>query len=423
MSTIFTDLESNVRSYCRHFLAVFDRACNALLYTIEGERYIDFLAGAGALNYGHNNEYIQRELIAYLQHNGITLGLDLHTTAKQDFLHAFKQRVLDPARLDYKVQFCGPTGTNAVEAALKLARRVKSRPGIFAFMGAYHGLSLGSLATTGNALNRAAASVPLPNVTFFPYPSTPGANFQAIGDQSLAYLEMALTDPHAGIDKPAAVIVETVQAEGGVMIAPLDWLRSLRQLCDRHDILLICDDIQVGCGRTGPFCSFESAGIVPHLVTLSKSISDFGLPMALLLIRPDLDVWEPGEHTGTFRGDQLAFVGASAAPEYRDRRALRAEVAGKEEALRSWLARDLAAISDRLAVRGVGMIWGIDFSAIGARLAGRVSRACFERGLIAETIGRHGSVLKVLPPLTIEMSVLEEGCHLLVSAIAGTIAR
>lgn len=415
--SIFGDRESNVRSYCRSFPDVFCHAKGSILYNEAGQAYIDFLSGAGALNYGHNNDYIKQKILSYLESDGISHSLDMYTTAKRAFLHAFTKTILEPRNLDYKVQFCGPTGANAVEAALKLARKVKHRPGIFSFMGAYHGASLGSLAVSGDLASRAGAGVSLPDVTFFPYPGSLLPQIDAI-----SYIEAVLADPYSGIEKPAAVIVEAVQAEGGVMVAPIAWMQQLRTICDQHDILLICDDIQVGCGRTGSFFSFERSGIIPDLVVLSKSISGYGMPMALLLMKPELDIWQPGEHSGTFRGYQLSFIGATAALEYRDMCAIDSQVKRKERYIENFLASEILPLHKDICVRGVGMIWGIDFSQLKVvGVARRISADCFEAGLIIECVGRNDSVLKILPSLTIEEELLQRGCMILKRAIEDAI--
>ena len=410
---IFEELESNVRSYCRVFTDTFVRSKGSIMYSETGAEFIDFFAGAGTLNYGHNNDYILQKVISYLEADGLVHSLDMYTGAKKTFLERFSEVILEPRGLDYKVQFCGPTGTNAVEAALKVARKVKKRPGVFSFMGSYHGLSLGSLAVTANLNNRAAAYLPLNNTTFMPYPHAFMSTFD-----SIRFIETVLTDTHSGIEKPAAIIFETVQAEGGVIVAPVEWMQRLRQLCDEHDILLICDDIQVGCGRTGPFFSFERAGIIPDLVTLSKSISGYGAPMSLLVMKPEHDVWNPGEHTGTFRGYQLACIGATAALELIASGDLDAEVKKKTAFLEQFLNNQITPISDEINTRGLGMIWGIDLSAFGQPgLAQCVSSRCYELGLIIERAGREGGVLKMLPPLTIEMELLERGCAIIRQAI------
>ncbi|MBL8349616.1 MAG: diaminobutyrate--2-oxoglutarate transaminase [Burkholderiaceae bacterium] len=396
--------ESGVRSYCRSFPALFARAKGSILYSASGREYIDFFAGAGALNYGHNPDFIKTRLLDYLAGDGIAHGLDFYTEAKRGFIDAFVRQVLVPRGLDYKLQFTGPTGANAVEAALKIARKATGRSGVFAFMGAYHGLSLGSLAVTGNRGKRAGAGTALHDVSFMPFPDghmSPGA--------SIAFLERVLSDTHSGCEVPAAIIVETIQAEGGIVVAPIEWLQQLQQLCARYRILLICDDIQVGCHRSGPFFSFERAGIVPDIVVLSKSISGYGLPMSLVLLKPEFDVWQPGEHTGTFRGNQLAFVGGSAALELASRIDLEAQVERKRALIERLVGQRIVALDERLAGRGLGMVWGIDCSQVADGLAERVSARCFELGLVIETAGRRDSVLKFLPPLTTEDDLLDAG--------------
>jgi diaminobutyrate-2-oxoglutarate transaminase len=401
---VFARRESEVRFYCRSFPTVFTAALGHTLIDEDGRRYIDFLSGAGALNYGHNHPDIKRELVDYLHGNGVLHGLDMATAAKRRFLDLFESLILVPRRLDYKVQFCGPTGANAVEAALKLARKATGRTHVAYFTGAYHGLSLGALAVTASARKRAAAGVPLACSVAVPYENDLGPEVDA-----LASLERLLADSAGSADLPAAVIVETVQAEGGVRSASWDWLRQLERLVRRFGVLLIVDDIQVGCGRTGPFFSFEPAGILPDLVTLSKSISGIGLPMSLVLIRPQLDLWSPGEHTGTFRGNNLAFVTAAAALSlfWRDD-ALSREVEHKAALLRTWL-EDLLRANPGVGgePRGRGLIQGIRFSSPG--VAVRIARAAFHRGLIVETAGADDEVLKILPPLVIEEAALRTG--------------
>jgi diaminobutyrate-2-oxoglutarate transaminase len=410
---IFEAVESNVRSYCRSFPDVFCQAKGSLLFSESGKKFIDFFSGAGALNYGHNNDFIKHRILPYLVADGITHGLDMYTKAKRDFITAFTERILKPGNLGYKLQFCGPTGTNAVEAALKLARKVKNRPGVFAFMGAFHGMSLGSLAATSNLESRKGSGLPLANVTFMPYPHGFMGSFDTI-----RYMDEILSDDHSGIEVPACIIMETVQAEGGVIPAPVEWLQRLAELCRKHDILLICDDIQVGCGRSGNFFSFERAGIVPDMVVLSKSISGYGFPMSLLLMKPELDIWSPGEHNGTFRGNQLAFVAATAALEYREMAHLEQSVKENEEFLDDFLHENIAQLSDLIDIRGLGMIWGIDVAKLGGtELAKQVASECYRRGLIIERAGRKDTVIKLMPALNIEKNLLKEGCQIIADSM------
>ncbi len=406
---VFSQYESEVRSYCRAFPVVFERAKGSELFAENGDRYIDFFAGAGSLNYGHNPDFVKDRLIEYLQSDKILHGLDMFTSAKREFLKALHEGILIPRGLNYKTQFCGPTGTNAVEAAIKIARKVTGRTGIFSFQGGFHGMTLGALAATGNKYNRGGAGIPLGNVSFMPYPYGKMAQVDTV-----AYIENLISDPSSGYEKPAALLLETVQAEGGVIPAPVDWLVQIRQLCTRHDILMIVDDIQVGCGRTGDFFSFERANIVPDIVTLSKSISGYGLPMAVVLMKPELDIWKPGEHNGTFRGHQLAFVGGAAAIEVWQQGELSREVNEKAKWIESYLKDQILPLDERLEMRGLGLIWGIDCSALGApEKVDQVLSHCFADGLVIENAGRGGQVIKLLPPLNIPMALLEEGCDIL----------
>ncbi|MCG8539566.1 MAG: diaminobutyrate--2-oxoglutarate transaminase [Clostridia bacterium] len=416
---IFEILESNVRSYCRTFPDVFCAAKGSMMYSESGKEYIDFLSGAGALNYGHNNEFIKQRILTYISSDNIIHGLDIHTPAKREFIDKLSEIVLKPGNLNHKIQFCGPTGTNAVEAALKLARKVKKRTNVFAFMGSFHGMSLGSLSVSSNISDREGAGQPLGNVTFMPFPSGFMSNIDTIG-----YIEAILSDDHSGIEKPAAIILETVQGEGGVVEAPVEWLRNLRILCDRHEILLICDEIQTGCGRTGPFFSFQRAGIIPDMITVSKSISGIGLPMSLLLIKPELDIWKPAEHNGTFRGNQLAFVGGTAALELSKYENLQGQVKLKESFIKRYFEQEILPISKNLKVRGLGMMWGIDFSLFSRKdISKKIVSYCYENGLIIERAGRNGSVVKLMPALTVEIELLEKGCSIIKKAITEHINR
>lgn len=405
--------ESEVRAYSRLCPIVFHTARGSVLQDNEGREYIDFLSGAGALNYGHNNPYIKQRVLDYISMDGVIHALDFHTTAKRTFYRTLYALELAPKGLEYKIQLCGPTGTNAVEAALKLARRVTGRATVYAFMGAYHGVSLGSLAVTASKHFRQAAGVPLGSTSFVPFESGPWGSLD-----SLAYLRNVIEDDHSGYDKPAAIIVETVQGEGGIIPASIGWLRGLRDLCDEHGILLLCDDIQAGCGRTGPFFSFERAGIVPDMVMLSKSVSGYGLPMALLLLKPEHDRWRPGEHSGTFRGHQLAFVAGAAALEYRREHGLEQRTLDAGERTCARLRSALRPSLPGAIVRGLGLFIGVDLTECAdTEAVGQVVRRCVDRGLIIERAGRGGLVIKVLPALTIEPELLDRGCDILVSCI------
>jgi diaminobutyrate-2-oxoglutarate transaminase len=407
----FESMESEVRLYSRAFPTIFEKASGCWLTDECGRKYLDFFSGAGALNYGHNNPYIKQKLIDYLLDDGVTHSLDMATVAKRYFLQQFDSVILKPRNLNYKIQFTGPTGTNAVEAALKLARKVTGRQTIGHCVNSFHGMSMGSLAMSGSLSRRSSAGVPL----HYSYPIL-FDDRQAPDFHTLDYLAAILESPNNGLGIPAAVIVETIQAEGGVRAASVEWLRRLERIARTYGMLLIVDDIQVGCGRTGDFFSFEESGITPDLVCLSKSISGYGLPMSLLLIRPHLDIWQPGEHTGTFRGNNLAFIAATAALYYWQDNTFSAEIKEKS-------GHALQALQDMVnglglqtitRVRGRGLIQAVEILEDG--LARKVSRSAFDRGLLIETCGPHDEALKILPPLTISKDELNQGVHILADA-------
>jgi len=411
MNPIIDQYESEVRGYCRNFDKTFDTALGPWLTDTDGNRYLDFLAGAGVLNYGHNPPALKRKLLEHIERDGVTHSLDLYSTAKERFLERFHEIVLAPRHMDYRVQFPGPTGTNAVEAALKLARKVTGRTNVVHFTNAFHGMTVGSLAVTGNGGKRAGAGQPLGNTAAMPFDGFLGQNVDTV-----EYFERMLRDRGSGLDLPAAVVLETVQAEGGVNVASSGWLQRLEQVCRDYDILLVVDDIQVGCGRTGRFFSFEEAGISPDMITLSKSLSGYGLPFALTLIRPELDKWAPGEHNGTFRGHNLAFVTATAALEefWQDERIPEA-VARKGETVRERLQRVADAHPGlQASVRGRGFIQGLSCEDHPA--ANEISGECFTRGLIMETAGIDDHVLKFLAPLTIGDDDLAHGLDIVAEA-------
>ena len=409
---IFSEIESEVQSYARSFPRVFHKAKAELLYDNEGNEYLDFLAGAGTLNYGHNNPLFKEKLLDYIHEDGITHGLDLHTKAKGEFLEAFNEKILKPRGYEYVMQFTGPTGTNAVEAALKLARNVTGREHVIAFTNAFHGVSLGALAATGNSHHRGAAGVSLSGTYRMPYDGYMGDDVN-----TTAYLEKVLSDSSSGVDLPAAVIVETVQGEGGINVASFEWLRNLEAICRKHDILLIVDDIQAGCGRTGTFFSFEEAGIKPDIVTLSKSLGGYGTPFAVVLIKPELDQWRPGEHNGTFRGNNFAFVTAKAAIDcYWSDDKFSKEVKQKGE----YVAQRLEAIVEKygegnFTTRGRGMFQGLN--CINGEIAEKITRNAFKNGLMIETSGADDQVVKFLCPLIISAENLKKGIDIVEQSV------
>ncbi len=408
---IFEELESQVRYYCRQSPNVFNKAIGARVWDVHGREFIDFLAGCGSLNLGHNHPKIKRALISYLEEDGIGNALDFRTEAKRRFIERFRDVILRPRQLEYLFQFTGPTGTNCVEVALKLARKATGRRSVVAFTNAFHGMSTGSLAVTGSRAARRGLDGTLDGVIRLPFENYCGAGLAELD----RFAEMA-ADPSGGIEPVAAIIVETVQGEGGLNVASTAWLARLRKIASEIGALLIVDDVQAGCGRTGSFFSFERASIVPDMICLSKSISGFGLPMSLLLLSPKIDVWGPGEHNGTFRGSSLAFVAATVATDQWELESFEAGIQSRSVMLDTWL-RNAAQTGSAIVRRkkGIGMMAGLEFR--DPAVAASVMRAARDRGLLIEGCGPHDEVIKIMAPLNIELDLFAEGLERLASAI------
>ncbi|WP_024708692.1 diaminobutyrate--2-oxoglutarate transaminase [Martelella sp. AD-3] len=411
---VFKRRESAARSYCRSMPATFTRASGSEIFDKDGNRWIDFLAGCSSLNYGHNDADMKEALIEHIASDGIAQGLDLHTDAKSDFLKAMETHILKPRDMDHKVMFTGPTGANAVEAAMKIARKSTGRTNIIAFTNGFHGVTMGALAATGNGYHRGGASMDTSGVTRIPYDD------YAEGVDSAALLEQMLADPSSGVDEPAAIMFETVQGEGGLNAASPEWVRRMAEIARNHGALLIIDDIQAGSGRTGHFFSFEDMGVTPDIITMAKSVSGFGLPMALVLVRPEHDIFGPAEHNGTFRGNTHAFVTARVAIEkFWADGAFQKELADKSTFLTGALAR-IAAEIPGATLKGRGLMQGVDVGT--GALAEEICARAFDNGLIIETSGNEDQVVKVLAPLTTSEETFSEGFDILLEAVRETIA-
>ena len=411
--SVFKRRESEARSYCRSFDTVFTSAAGSELTDRKGRTYFDFLAGCASLNYGHNDPDMKDALVRHIQSNGFAHGLDLHTDAKEAFLQAMEEKILHPRGMDHKLMFTGPTGTNAVEAAMKIARKATGRTNIIAFTNGFHGVTLGALAATGNAYHRGAAGTTLNGVTRMPYDGYIDGRLDTAG-----YLEAVLADASSGADAPAAIILETVQGEGGLTAASPEWIRRVADLAMAHGALLIIDDIQAGCGRCGTFFSFEEMGVMPDIITMAKSVSGFGLPMALALVRPEVDTLGPAEHNGTFRGNTHAFVTARVAIEkfWSDGR-FQEEIAAKSMVLATAL-RELAELIPGARLKGRGMMQGVDVGT--AALAAEICARAYGKGLIIETSGPEDEVVKVLAPLTTPDATFRKGLSILIDAARET---
>ncbi|MFC4388095.1 diaminobutyrate--2-oxoglutarate transaminase [Gracilibacillus marinus] len=410
---IINKYESVVRSYVRNFPTVFTKAKKHKMWDESGKEYLDFFSGAGALNYGHNDDKMKQKLVDYIMEDGITHSLDMASIAKADFIEKFQEVILKPRELDYKMMFPGPTGTNTVESALKLARKVTGRTDIISFTGGFHGMTIGSLSVTGNSMKRQGAGIPLQNTVTMAYDNY-------VDHDTLVYLERFLEDNGSGVAIPAAMIVETVQGEGGINAARFEWLKKIEEICRRWGILLIIDDVQAGVGRTGTFFSFEAAGIKPDIVCLSKSLSGYGVPLAVTLIKPELDIWKPGEHNGTFRGNNHAFVTATAALDYWEDESFEQSIHEKSEIIYASLQKIVSDYPElKGEVRGRGFMVGIASEVEG--LASKVAEKCFAKGLIMETAGPNDEVFKLFPPLTIPKEDLEKGLAIIEESVRDSV--
>ena len=413
--SIYERRESEARSYCRGMPAVFTKAQGSTMTDETGKTYIDFLAGCSSLNYGHNDPDMKAALIEHIENDGIAHGLDLHTDAKGDFLHALESRILAPRDMDHRVMFTGPTGANAVEAAMKIARKSTGRTNVIAFTKGFHGVTMGALAATGNGYHRGGAGMDTSGVTRLPFDDF------ADGVDSVALLDKMLSDGSGGIDAPAAIMLETVQGEGGLNAASPEFVRGVAEVAKKHGALLIIDDIQAGCGRTGTFFSFEEMGVMPDIVTMAKSISGFGLPLALVLVRPEHDVFGPAEHNGTFRGNTHAFVTArTAIYKFWSDDKFQQELAHKTVMITTAL-NEIAELIPGAYLKGRGLMQGVDVGS--GELAEQICARAYEKGLVVETSGSDDEVVKILAPLTTSMETFRKGFNILLDATRDTLAR
>lgn len=405
-TSIYERRESSVRSYCRAFPTVFTKATNAIMTDAAGREYIDFLAGCSSLNYGHNDPDMKAALLEHISADGVAHGLDMHTDAKSGFLAAFERFILEPRDMDHRMMFVGPTGANAVEAALKLARKATGRTNVIAFTTGFHGVTLGALAATGNLYNRGGAGQPLSGVTRMPFEGALGPDID-----TAEVLATLLDEPSSGIEPPAAIILETVQGEGGLNPASGAWVKRVAEIARDQGALLIIDDIQAGIGRSGTFFSFEGMGVVPDIITMAKSLSGFGLPFAAVLVRPQFDVFKPAEHNGTFRGNNHAFItGRVALEKFWADGSFQETIQERGAYLKERLTK-IAKLVPSSRLKGRGMFLGVDVGS--GELASKICAQAFKDGLIIETSGSRGQVVKVLAPLTIDADTFARGLDIL----------
>jgi diaminobutyrate-2-oxoglutarate transaminase len=404
----FEALESNVRYYCRRWPAVFSTASGSVITDEDGKEYIDFFAGAGALSYGHNNPLFVEVAVEHLRAGRVMHSLDTFTPEKRAFLETIERTILGPRQLDMVVQTVGPTGATAVEAALQLAQRLSGQRAVVGFEGGYHGMSYRAASVSASMAGR-ETSAHLKDFIALPF-------VEHVTDADLELLERTLRSTVNG-QGIGVVIIEPTQGEGGARPFDPAFLTALRRITRELGILIIADEIQAGVGRTGPFFSFEGSQLDPDIICVSKSISGLGLPMAINLVRRDLDTWNPGEFTGTFRGNNLAFATSTV---MMDHYWSDATLEKNTEQLSSTVRDALATMAEhygdgRFSVRGNGLLCGL---AVGdTELAADISRHAFERRLIVETCGPGDTVVKLLTPLVIDPALLDEGLRRLALAV------
>jgi len=400
--------ESNVRYYSESFPATFTTAHGSFLYDNLGRRYIDFFAGSGSLNYGHNHPEMIDAVVSYLKSGGVLHSLDMETEARNNFIAALST-FFEPLPDLWKIFITGPTGTNAVEAAFKICRRFTGRTDILAFHGGYHGMSLGALAATSSYTARLGAGVSLPNVRRIPYPTSNGS-------KNLNFLESFLMHQSSRKKLPAAIVFETIQAEGGVNLADNDWLNGVNPILEKFGVLCIVDDIQMGCGRTGPFLSFFKSSLVPDVICMSKSLSGIGLPLAAVIFNEKFDCLSSGQHSGTFRGPNLAFIAGSRAIEIWHRDNLLGQVEKKALIMKTFLENSLVKFPYFIkAIRGSGLIWGVEMQS--SEISKMCARNAFSLGLMVERCGKDKETFKLCPPINISENILIEGLQKLETAI------
>ena len=410
-------LESSNRSYPKRIPIAFESAKGATIKDVDGNIFIDFLSGCGVLNMGHNNPDILGEI---KKSSDIIMHiLDFPTKIKIDFMKQLLSSLPKKLKNKYRVNFGGPTGSDAVESAIKLARINTGRHTIISFQGAYHGMTMGALSVTSKVSHRKKVNPLIPGVHFMPYGScyrcpmsrdSKKCNFECIH-----FLKNALENPYSGIDKPAAIIIEPIQGEGGTYIPPKGWLEKVTEIARKNRIIVIFDEIQTGFYRTGKLFSFEYTNAIPDIITMSKGIGGIGFPLSLILLRKELDTWDSGTHIGTFRGNQLGMAAGLSALKLVKRLHIERHIVKMEKLF----LEELKAIQKKSKfigeVRGKGMMFGIEYVKNKAtkepfpKLVKKIRKVCYENGLLVEIGGYYDNVIRFLPPLVSTEKIIKNG--------------
>eukprot|EP01123_Difflugia_compressa_P015460 TRINITY_DN869_c0_g3_i1.p1 TRINITY_DN869_c0_g3~~TRINITY_DN869_c0_g3_i1.p1 ORF type:complete len:456 (+),score=74.39 TRINITY_DN869_c0_g3_i1:147-1514(+) len=415
--------ESNARSYSRKLPVCIKEADNIYFTDVEGRRIIDCLSNAGTLALGHNHPVITGRLKQFIEDKTPFQTLDLSTVVKDNFMETLFSVLPPERRNDFKIQFCGPSGSDSVEAVIKLCKIATGRESVVGFHGGYHGMSQGSMALIGNLEGKEKLRGLMPYCHFLPFPQLYRPPLGIPGEAGVTaivnYIENVLADPESGITKPACIIVECIQGEGGVNPAPISFLKQLRRICTEYDIPLVFDEIQAGLCRSGKFFSFQYAdGVWPDAITISKAVGG-GMPLACVLYHKKLDKWVPGCHAGTFRGNQLALALGTASLQFMLKERLWEQVASNGEYFMFLLKQFQNEVDFIGEVRGRGLMIGVEIvnrkaapvmgvPAHWGELSALIQRKCIEHGLMIEKGGRFSCVLRFLPPLIITKPQIDE---------------
>ena len=414
--------EGSAVSYPNGMPMAIQRAKGATVEDVDGNVYIDFFGGAGVMNVGHSNPAVVQA--ASQQIGELTHTLDFPTPSRKLLIERLS--ALLPKSLS-RLSFGGPTGSDAIETAVKLAKYNTKRQPIIAFEGSYHGMTTGALSLTSSRYFREPFLPLAPEVHFVPYAYCYRCPFKQTPDkchlECAQYLEHVLEDPHSGVAKPAAVIVEPIQGEGGSIVPPKQFMPKVRQICDKHEVLLIADEIQSGFCRTGKVFAFEHTDTVPDIVTMSKALGGIGLPISGIAYREKLNTWPAGQHIGTFRGNVTAYAAGAAALDFMVRHKLAEHALQLGERMLSslkQLEKDSRIIGD---VRGKGLLLGVEFvkdkdtKEASPECARRVRSACHSRGLLTEVGGHYNNVARFLPPLVLTEELSQKGLAIFADAV------
>ena len=414
--------EGSAVSYPKGMPMALRRSKGATVEDVDGNIYIDFFGGAGVMAVGHSNpeviEAVKKQLV------DLTHALDIPNPGRRALVEALFS--LLPKALN-RVFFGGPTGSDAVESAVKLAKYNTKRYPIIAFEGAYHGMTAGALSLSSGLQFKEDFLPLLPEVHFIPYAYC----YRCVFDKKpetcdlhcAKYLDHILEDPHSGVGKPAAVIVEPIQGEGGSIVPPEQFIPKIREICDKHDVMMIADEIQAGLCRTGKMFSFDHSGTVPDIVTMSKALGGVGFPISCIAYKEELNTWPPGKHIGTFRGNVIAYAAGAAALDFMVKNKLAEHALNLGELMLSML-KDIEKDSKIVGeARGKGLMLGVELVKDKAtkepapELAKRARTACHRRGVLIEIGGHYNNVARFLPPLVITEELMKKGIEIFADSI------